>query len=222
MTKPVAIHPEDRRSHPRQQTSIETKFRKIADHLEHKALIRDVSRSGVSLLVDSQLAPGDMISIEVPHAANAAHVVTLLACVSRVSQASEDLISVGCSFSIELNDDEMAYFGGAKPKQSGQEQRAWVRQSVQTVAEYRVLPDENAPAKFADVVNLSPAGIGLLINYCVETGSVLSISLNRGMDRAPLSILASVVYMTDCSDGRWAVGCNFIRQLTQDELKSIN
>lgn len=221
MTQPAARHPEDRRSHPRHPTAIETAVKKLADHSHHKALIRNVSRSGVNLLMETPLDAGDMISIEVPHASDSAHIVTMLACVTHISQPSEDLWSAGCEFSLELSDDEMAIFGGAKVEAGNREQRIWVRQSVQAKAEYRILPEETSPAQLADIVNLSPAGIGLLVDYCVETGSVLSITLNRGADKPPLSMLASVVYLTDCSDGRWAAGCNFIRQLSQEELKSI-
>ena len=221
MTQPASRHPEDRRSHPRLATEIQTVCRTVNDDEEHKAIIRNVSRSGINLLLETPLNPGVMLRIEVPHAKKSAHIVTLLACVTNVSPKSDDLWSTGCAFSIELSDDELAIFGGEKFENAEREQRAWVRHPVRTTAEFQVLPEENSKPRTADVVNLSVAGVGLLMDMCVDTGSVLSISLNRGMDRAPLSILASVVYLTDCSDGRWAAGCNFIRQLSSDELQAI-
>ncbi|WP_020469249.1 PilZ domain-containing protein [Zavarzinella formosa] len=221
ITRKTSNSAEDRRAHPRFDTEIETVCRPVADGEEHKAIIRDVSRSGVKLLLDVELVPGTMVRVDVPHAVNSAHTVTLLACVMRVIPESDDRWSCGCMFSLELNDDELAIFGGKKVQGAHGDQRAWIRHPVRAMAEYRVLPGEDDILLTAEVVNLSPAGVGLLLDRHLDPGSVLSVSLHRAKDKPDLSMLASIVYLTDCSDGRWAAGCNFIRELTHEELKSI-
>jgi len=35
------------------------------------------------------------------------------------------------------------------------------------------------------------------------------------------TMLACVVHVTTQTSGPWALGCNFIRQLTEEELKSL-
>lgn len=221
MTRTTNKNAEDRRAHPRFATEIVTTCRPVTDGKEHRAIIRNVSRSGVNLLLDQDLIPGTMVRVEVPHLANSTHTVTLLACVMNVSVVSENQWSCGCMFSLELSDEELAIFGGQKVQGAHGDQRAWIRHPVRGSAEYRVLPGESGEMYKAEVVNLSPAGVGLLLDRHLDTGSVLSLSLHRANDKPSLSMLASIVYLTDCSDGRWAAGCNFIRELSNDELKSI-
>ncbi len=221
-TLKTSRNPEDRRAHPRYPTEIRTVCRPVADGTELHAVIRNVSRSGVSLEMAADLTPGTMVRVDVPHAADSAHTVTLLACVMHVSPLAENSWACGCMFSLELDDDELAIFGGQKAQGAHGDQRAWIRHPVHGTAEYRVVPAEGEEQVLtAEVVDLSPCGVGLLLDRQLEPGSVLSLSLHRAKDKPSLAMLASIVYLTDCSDGKWAAGCNFIRELTHDELKSI-
>lgn len=220
-TRTASRNPEDRRAHPRYETEIRTVCRPIAEGTEYHAVIKNVSRSGVNLVLDADLVPGTMIRIEVPHGQNSTHTVTMLGCVMHSTVLNENQWTCGCMFSLELNDDELAIFGGEKIQGAHGDQRAWIRHPVQGTAEYRVLPSEDETPLTAEVVNLSPAGVGLLVDRQIDPGSVLSLSLHRAKDKPALSMLASIVYLTDCSDGKWAAGCNFIRELTHEELKSI-
>jgi len=220
-TLKTSRNPEDRRAHPRFDTEILTVCRPVADGTEFQAVIRNVSRSGVSLEMAADLTPGTMVRVDVPHAADAAHTVTLLACVMHLAPLPDGRWTCGCMFSLELSDDELAIFGGQKAQGAHGDQRAWIRHPVHGTAEYRVVPGDSDELLTAEVVDLSPCGVGLLLDRQLDPGSVLSVSLHRAKDKPSLSMLASIVYLTDCSDGKWAAGCNFIRELTHDELKSI-
>ena len=54
-----------------------------------------------------------------------------------------------------------------------------------------------------------------------ENGTLLNVDLQGATDQEPLSILACVVHVTEREPGRWALGCNFIRELTGAELQAL-
>ena len=69
------------------------------------------------------------------------------------------------------------------------------------------------------VLNVSSSGIGLLASRTIEPGTLLNLELHRGSDGH--TMLACVVHVTPQGDGRLGLGCNFIRELTEDEMKTL-
>jgi PilZ domain len=211
---------DDRRKHQRFATDIRTVCRPVHDGSELAARVSNVSRSGVNLLVDREVPQGTMIRIDLPTGDETQSTTTLLACIMN-SREQDGTWSLGCMFSIELADDEMALFGGEKKRSDGSDKRMWVRSPTKYTAEYRVLPGDSSGPSTADVVNISPTGLGMTLNKAIQPGGVLSIALPRNDGQGTMTMLACVVYLSQKGDDQWVAGCNFIRELNERELKQL-
>jgi len=210
----------DRRVWVRYPASLETTFQTPAkpDQNGWSALVRDISRAGINLLVRYPFEPGDLLSVELPDPERqAAH--NVLACVVRVDQEGDEW-ALGCVFSQELGDKELEDFGAKRQKASSADQRAWMRFPCQVKATYQVVGYEETPICAAEVSNISPSGIGLLVNQPIEIGSLLNLELQQAGGSCKRTILGCVVHAN--RDGpRWALGCNFIRELSEEDLQAL-
>ena len=88
-------------------------------------------------------------------------------------------------------------------------------------AEYRQVGGEDAGARPAGVLNLSASGVGLLVPEAVENGALLSVELRASARPCTRTMLACVVHVNARPDGRWALGCNFIRSLSEEDMKAL-
>jgi PilZ domain len=211
---------EDRRSHPRQPTDVQTVCQPLVGDVSLPARIRNVSQSGVNLIISQPLTEGTMVRVNLPGLPGGPH-TTVLACVMHGRQTSPGEWTIGCVFSLELSAEEMRLLGGEKTASGADDQRAWVRCPVRGTISYRRLPVDDGVARTADLVDLSPAGVGLILNEKLEPGSAITLNLRRTDDRPDRPMLSCVVYLTDRADGKWAAGCHFLRELTQKELNEL-
>jgi hypothetical protein len=212
--------PDERRAHPRHNVNVATVCRALADGIDMPARIRNVSQSGVNLVVPRPAPEGTMIRIDVP-GSPAGSQTALLACVMHVREISSNEWSLGCVFSLELSDAEIQLLGGRKTPAEPLDQRAWVRYPVQGIIEYQLLPGEGSISKMAELVNVSPSGVGLLVPQRIEAGTALTLLLRRQDGKPDRPMLACVVYVTDRPNGQWAIGCNFLRELSEAELREL-
>jgi hypothetical protein len=208
----------ERRAFPRFATNLSTSCRLVTDHATMPARIRNVSRVGINLVVDRPFEPGEMLQVDLPY--NGQHPETVvLACIMHCS-AFENQFSLGCMFSEELGDEELAEFGGQRERTSENDQRTWRRFPSQGKVYFSRLPSDGLPPRVGDLVNISPAGIGLQVEDRLEPGAVLSLELHReGKDL--FTILACAVYLSERREGGWLIGCNFIRELEESELMEL-
>ena len=86
---------------------------------------------------------------------------------------------------------------------------------------YRRLPVDDGVARIAELVDVSPAGVGLILKEKLDPGSALTLNLRRTTDSLDRPMLSCVVYLTDRPDGTWAAGCHFLRELTEKELNEL-
>jgi|SRR5947207_2481500 len=181
--------------------------------------VRNVSRGGIHLVVNHKLEPGDMISVELP-GSPPGETETVLACVIRVDPTDDKQWAVGCTFSEELSEEELSAFGAKKERPSKPENRAWKRFgcSVQATCSLVSDPGKTWPA---EVVNISAGGIGLQVNQAVETGAVLSLRLAHEGGQVERTVLACVVHVVARPGGEWVLGCNFIHELSDADLKAL-
>ena len=204
----------------RYPASLDTTLQTLAkpDQNGWSALVRDISRAGINLLVKHPFEPGDLLSVELPGPqGQAAH--NVLGCIVRVEQEGDEW-ALGCVFSQELGDKELEDFGAKKQKTSSTDQRTWTRFPCQVKATYQVVGYEETPICAAEVSNISPSGIGLLVNQPIEMGSLLNLELQQAGSASKRTILGCVVHAN--RDGpRWALGCNFIRELSEDDLQAL-
>lgn len=214
-----AAQEDDRRTHPRYDIDVKTSCRTVADNESFDARIKNVSLSGVNIVVNLEIPQGTMVRVDLP-GTSADHHTTVLACVMNIKPVGSQW-ALGCMFSQELTETEMHLLGGDKRRADKSDQRSWIRYPVKGKVEYRTLPgDEDQPTMNAELVNISPTGVGLLLEEEIQPGSVLSLTFPR-TNLPSLTMLACVVYLTNRSVRKWAVGCNFIRELSERELEGL-
>ncbi len=211
---------DERRAHPRHRVDIETVCRALAEDADLPARINNVSRSGVNLIVPRSLPEGTLIRVHLPGAASGRH-TTLLACVTNIRPYSEELWSLGCIFSQDLSDAEMRTFGGEKTPSKPNDQRAWVRYPARGTVSYTHVPEEEGELKTAELLDLAPAGVGLIVSERLEPGSAITVFLRQQNGKAERPMLACIVYQTDRSDGKWAIGCTFLHELSEKDLNEL-
>jgi c-di-GMP-binding flagellar brake protein YcgR len=186
-----------------------------------EALVRDVSMGGANLVTDRPYNPGQILSLELPTGDDGQGQV-VLACVVRAIPEPDDRWSLGCVFSRELTVEDLEKFGAKKAKAAGNDQRTWVRYECALRATYqRVGDDQNQATYKAQVLNVSASGVGLLLTEPLEPGALITVTLYSKQGQPVRSILACVVHTTDRTNGEQAAGCNFIRELAEDELQSL-
>ena len=73
----------------------------------------------------------------------------------------------------------------------------------------------------AFVIVFAVTGVGLLVDRAIENGALLSVELHNAAGTTERTMLACVVHVNAQSDATWALGCNFIRSLSEEELKAL-
>jgi hypothetical protein len=222
-TGSAAEHEPEHRVWVRYPCDLETTVQTASNGQEGKRLasrVKDISRGGISLRVPEHHAVGALLSVELPGAGGGV-ASTVLAYVVRVTPQPEGGWVLGCTFAIELNDADLQPFGATRRKPAGPDKRMWVRFSCDVRASYRLVRDAESPPLPARVLDMSPSGVGLLTNRPVDVGRLLSLELRGAHGHSTLTMLASVVRLTTRPGEEWVLGCNFIRELTDAEMKAL-
>ena len=73
----------------------------------------------------------------------------------------------------------------------------------------------------ARVFNISVGGIGLLVKETVELGSLISLNLTPPGGGATRTILACVVHVVARAQNERLLGCNFIHELSEADLRVL-
>ncbi|MBI3412406.1 MAG: PilZ domain-containing protein [Planctomycetes bacterium] len=219
---PQADPEADRRLWVRFATDVATNVQLASNGQEMRfpARVKDISRGGVSLLVGKTFPAGELISLEFPHTGNH-ETHTVLACVIRVTAEGPGQWAIGCVFSQELTQEDLESFGAKKVRHAPTDKRTWMRFPTDRPATYQKVGDPQNTTYSAQVINLSANGIGLAVSDAVDAGALLSVELQGAEGTAARTMLACAVHVTSQARGSWALGCNFIRQLSEEELKSL-
>lgn len=183
------------------------------------AKVRDLSLGGANLIVTRPVELGQMLTVDLP--VSDKETFTILACVVRSHPQSNGHWSLGCVFARELTEDDLDRFGARKVQASADDQRNWVRFACALTAHYRKVGDASNQSHAAQILNISPNGIGLAVNPSLAAGTLLNVDLLDKTGRTVRTILACVVHATLRQGGDYAVGCNFIRELSEEELHSM-
>lgn len=219
-TEEDTVEHDDRRAHIRHAANLETTCRLVNSQVAPlKVRVRDVSRGGINFVVDRELPPGTLLRIDLPRPSTGGESV-MLACVMHCRPQSGGGYSIGCSFSDELGDDELHEFGGRREPARSEDKRAWTRFAAHGFVEFETVPPSGASPHKAEIANISPNGIGLLLAERIEPGTVLDMLLKTKTGSA-FDILACVVYLGSRSEGGWVAGCHFIRELEENDLKLL-
>ncbi len=199
------------------QTAVQVADRSIPQQ-RFQAQVRDISLGGANLVVDSPFESGQMLSVELP-CYEGAETHTVLACVVR-SENENGHWALGCVFSRELTDEDLQGFGARRERHPHSDQRTWMRFRTDRRAIFQKVGGVENQNFTAQVINLSASGVGLCVAIPVDNGTLLSVRL-EGSDGEARTILACVVHVAHQEGGDYALGCNFIRELSEEDLKAL-
>jgi PilZ domain len=212
---------EERRVWVRYPSNVVTQFAPLNGVVQSSvpARIRDVSLGGVQLVVTEAFEPGDMLSVTLPGEGESS--MTVLACVVHCRAMANNEWALGCNFSAELEERQLLAFGAQKPKASGGDGRGGTRFPC-TVKAFCQFPNQaDDPAWEAQVLNVSSSGMAVKFERHLPTGALFSAELHNGNSKEKLTILACVVHVTIQPDGQRISGCNFIRELSEQDIRLL-
>jgi hypothetical protein len=201
------------------QTNVQLEEGPVAEN-RVSAKVRDISHGGANLLVERPFEVGQMLTLELPQESpEDSH--TVLACVVRVFPAGAGQWALGCIFSRELSADDLEGFEATPVRQAPSDQRTSTRYTTNLGANFQKIGDPDNLTYSAQVLNVSASGVGLEVTLVVDAGALLSVDLRAADGKVVRTILACVVHVTTLARGRWALGCNFIRELSEEDLEAL-
>ena len=171
-TLAAALAEEDRRLWDRREVNVEIRATPATGQTESSlnARILDVSSGGVRIEVGRYFEPGDLLTLELPPRENTPS-TSVLACVVYTQASEDERWVLGCRFSAELSDADLAAFGAAKQRPDLLDGRNWSRFPCQLKAIYQVVLDEDGPCREAKVLNISAGGVALVVDHDIRAGA---------------------------------------------------
>jgi hypothetical protein len=217
----VAVLEQERRVFVRYPIELETTYQHSGDTKAGcwPARIRDISLVGIQLEVERRIGSGELLSVELPAADGAT--MKALACVIHAREIAAGVWSVGCTFSRELDDEDLRAFGARRQSATRSDPRRWERFTGQVAATYQPVASPEIPPRAAEVSNISPSGVGLIVDELVDNGVLLSVELRSVRGATTRQLLACVVHVRSRPEGSCALGCNFIRSLSEADLEAL-
>ncbi len=218
----TVVAEDDRRAWHRIPTDFATTLQSVGggDGKPLAARITNISLGGVFLVTTRSLSEGELVSMELPCASDAER-STVLACVIHVNRQANGRWAVGCTFARELNDEDLAAFGAKRQRPEPPDQRRWVRFPGNLTASCLAVALPASVPFAAEVFNISASGVGLRVREEVANGTLLSIELRAAHGDFGRTMLACVVHVTAQADHTQELGCNFIRSLSEADLKAL-
>jgi hypothetical protein len=224
----VAVHAgnqrdnDDRRVWVRYPADLETSFQTatVPPGTRLCARVRNISLGGINLLADRAFEPGDMLTVELPGATDET-TCNVLACVVHCDTEQPGEWSLGCTFARELNDEDLEAFGARRERHDPSDQREWKRFPCDITAQCQLVASDNARPWPAKVLDISATGVGLLVDRNLDNGTLLSVELHNAAGTTERTMLACIVHVTRHPAAEWALGCNFIRSLSEEDLCAL-
>jgi c-di-GMP-binding flagellar brake protein YcgR len=184
------------------------------------ARVRNISLGGINLLGNRAFQPGDLLTVELPGASDETP-CNVLACVVHCEAEQQGEWSLGCTFSRELNDDALELFGARRERHDPSDQRQWKRFPCDVSARCQLVASDDREQWPCKVLDISATGVGLLVEREIDSGTLLTVELHNAAGTTVLTMLACVVHLTRQSETEWALGCNFIRSLSEQDLRAL-
>ncbi len=213
---------EDRRSAVRFPADGQVRYQMVTanEPAGRQARVRNISVNGVNLLADHECAPGELLNIHLEGGAGAP-AKSVLACVVHVSAEEEGTWSLGCTFARGLAIEDLQPFTENTIPALRVEQRARPRFTCAVSASYQRVGQPAGEVCPATVLNISTTGVGLVVREPLTPGTLLNVTLGPARQVAAQTMLSCVVHMSDHQEGEWALGCNFITELRERDLKLL-
>jgi c-di-GMP-binding flagellar brake protein YcgR len=213
---------DERRVWLRYPADLETSYQtdKVLGGTRLSARVRNISLAGINLLGNRAFQPGDLLTVELPGATDET-TCNVLACVVHCEAQEQGEWSLGCTFSRELSNDDLASFGARRERHDPSDQRQWKRFPCDVSARCQLVASDGAEQWPCKVLDISATGVGLLVEREIDNGTLLSVELHNAAGTTELTMLACVVHLTRQSDTAWALGCNFIRSVSEEDLRAL-
>jgi hypothetical protein len=183
------------------------------------ARVRNVSHGGIMLVVGRRIEPGDLIRIDLPADSEGGE-SAVLACVLRVNPAGNEEWTLNCAFSADLSEHDWRVFN-LEPPEPESERRAMIRYACHAQVIYEVMGGAQAQRGTAQLVNVSTGGIGFATAEAITLGSLLNLELRDSNGTRVAVMLASAVSTQRTRDGRCFLGCNFLGELSEQQLREL-
>jgi hypothetical protein len=177
----------------------------------------DISHGGFRMVATELVEPGAFLSAQIPGEAP----TTVLAYVVRVTPRPGGDWEVGCAFASEIGDDDLRRLGGESLASTAADRRGWERALCLKEISFQLLGADRPTWSPALVLDVSAGGIALHVNEIVDLQAMLRLELRGGDWQSATVLLASVVRITELTDGGWLLGCSFARELQEDEVQAI-
>jgi hypothetical protein len=203
----------DRRVWVRSRADAEPTCRSVEASEPTPARVRNISRSGINLLVKRLFERGAVLEVEFPGAS------PLRADVVHVTSQANGEWSLGCAFTEEMTDDDWQA-SVTRPLPPGRllDQRDWVRFPCTVQVSYYVVAAAEPSPSQARAVNICPSGVGLVLAQSLDIGALLNLEMHG---KKNVSMVASVVHVATASEVEWSVGCEFLGPLSEEELDAL-
>jgi hypothetical protein len=183
------------------------------------ARVANISTRGINLLLKRPVESGVMMTVLLP-GHDEGQESCFLVYVNNVRLTDEGEWSLGCTFALELDDETLGVFGSHGHRPAAPDQRQWDRNPCSTSVRFHTVGPIQVRGS-GNVVDLTPAGIGLIVDQPLTIGALLNLEIENPGHNLLLTILASVVRMTSQQGRKWRIGCTFVRELLEEELQRI-
>jgi c-di-GMP-binding flagellar brake protein YcgR len=216
------VQTDDRRVWVRYPADLQTACKPAGapDSTRLSARVRNISLGGINLLGSRAFKPGELLTVELPGADEESR-CNVLACVVHCAE-DEGGWSIGCTFSRDLSDADLSSFGARRERNGVHDQRQWKRFDCSVTATYQFVAAPDGENHDAKVLNVSVNGVGLVVDRDIENGTLLSVELHNAAGTTQRTMLACVVHVTRQGVTEWALGCNFIRSLSEEDVKAFS
>jgi hypothetical protein len=222
--QPMPPRDNDRRVWGRASCDVETTCQRAGDPNAPwlTARVRNISQGGIGLTVPQPFSLGALLSVTLPGRPGTDEPTEVLACVVRCDPAEQaGRFDLGCTFAGTLSDDDLARFGAHRACGGPDDKRQFVRYACHAGAAYQIVrPPAPTPLAAAKVLDISASGIALEVSELLHVGDLLSLDLSRDGE-VVLTTLASVTRTATGHDGKHLIGCNFIRELSEDVVTRL-
>jgi len=212
---------EERRASPRYRVTLTAVCRSPdATPGTWRCPVRDLSAFGIAFHSPRRLPLSTLLEIAL---ANGRRELgrAVLARVVHVEADRGGTWLVGCAFTAELSNEELALFQGARVRPAGNDSRRWLRFPCNVETVYwtsETVPGEQRPAR---VINISPGGIGLVLPCTFPQGTLLRFRMPAAAAEPGREMLVRVVRAMEHAAGYWFHGCEFADRLDEEDLRAL-
>jgi hypothetical protein len=179
----------------------------------------DVSAAGVAISVGRRFEAGAVLSMLL-ESADGEVSRSLFLRVMHTTQTADGSWRMGCKLIGELGDEELAAFQAKRERPAENDNRAWVRFACNMQVRCRQVAPEVSPTWSSRVMDISPAGMSLVVPRPLEIGALLRVEVPRGPVTAQ-EITVRIVRRTEHEEKLWLAGCEIIHTLPDEELTNL-